>query len=240
MMTYLTDESGITLTELLAVIILLTVIMTVLTAAAGRVFTIRNSQETKIKCQVVANRLYADLNSLSNESLVNVKSSNMASDAQALGESGKYSRGGWADNQMVKLLDGSVITNPKTLTYLSPGVEQLKLLRQKDNSEVNTYQTPTEKIKLKVYLVKNKHENQVLKQGETNFRDSFSIQSTVYVVFYKGLINWSTYIPEENAPMKLAEVKKDMSDEIVYTRVFDVTYRDDAKSAGEVAGNGKW
>ena len=106
-------------------------------------------------------------------------------------------------------------------------------------SDIRT-ENNSEKIKLKVYLVKNKHENQVLKQGETNFRDSFSIQSTVYVVFYKGLINWSTYIPEENAPMKLAEVKKDMSDEIVYTRVFDVTYRDDAKSAGEVAGNGKW
>ena len=152
-------------------------------------FAIRNSQETKIKCQVVANRLYTDLNTVSNESLVNVKSSSMKSDAQALGESGKYSRGGWADNQMVKLLDASVISSPIPLTYLSPGVEQLKLVRQKDSSEVNCYQTPTEQIKLKVYLVKNKHENQVLKQGEANFRDSFSIQSTVYVVFYKGLIN---------------------------------------------------
>ncbi|MCJ1977234.1 hypothetical protein [Pseudolactococcus paracarnosus] len=239
-MTYLTDESGITLTELLAVIILLTVITTLLTTAAGRVFAIRNSQETKIKCQVVANRLYTDLNTVSNESLVNVKSSSMKSDAQALGESGKYSRGGWADNQMVKLLDASVISSPIPLTYLSPGVEQLKLVRQKDSSEVNCYQTPTEQIKLKVYLVKNKHENQVLKQGEANFRDSFSIQSTVYVVFYKGTINWSNYIPEENAPMEIADVKKDMSDKIVYARVFDVTYRDDAKSAGEVAGNGKW
>lgn len=233
----LNDETGITLTELLAVIILLTIVTTLVTTMASHVFTIRNVQEYKVKTQAIANSLYNELNTYSNSLLVNQKQTGGVTDTQSLGESGKYRSTAWEDKKIVQLVDGS---NNQVLTFDSDGVEKLKLVTHKDNRELSRYQTPAKNIKMKVHFVKNKHEAEVLKRGENNFRDSFSIDTTVYVVFYKGDIDWTVYIPGKNKPMKIDEVKKDRDTNIIYTRVFDITYRDDAKSAGEVAGNGRW
>lgn len=235
MMKDLKDETGITLTELLAVIILVAMVTTLVATMASHVFTIRNIQEYKVKTQTIANSLYNELNTYSNELLINQKQAGGITDTQSLGESGKYRRNDWEDKQIVQLLDGS---NDQPLTFDSDGVEKLKLVTHEGTRVLSTYQTPSTKIKMKVHFVKNKHEKQVLKQGETNYRDSFSVDTTVYIVFYKGTINWTAYIPGKNKPMEMDDVKKDK--DTIYTRVFDITYRDDAKSAGEVAGNGRW
>lgn len=256
-MAYLQDETGITLTEVLAVIVLLSIVTTLLTTVASHMFTVRNLQETKIKAQRIANRLYADLNMISNESLVNVKRGGVKSDEHSLGESGKYRTvsGGtvWSDplRKMVDILDPKTIVGENSLpydpslpylglSYYDNGLTEMFVVSKTDRTKAITYKTPAKDILLKVYLVKNKQEDQVLKQGESNYRDSFSVQTTVYVVFYKAYINWRNYISAENEPMKLDEVKRDNGKNIVYSRVFDISYRDDAKSAGEVAGNGRW
>lgn len=61
-MQYIADESGITLVELLAIIALISVVATLMTTMACQVFAIRLVQEEKINCQVIANRMYAALN----------------------------------------------------------------------------------------------------------------------------------------------------------------------------------
>lgn len=252
-MAYLQDETGITLTEVLAVIVLLAIVTTLLTTVASHMFTVRNRQETKIKVQRIANSLYADFNTISNESLVNVRKGGVKSDEYSLGESAKYRRDSYYGTKWLSYLTKMAwVVDPGLYVGGAPGssgiyvqdcwdngIEKLVIARPKDESVVNTYQTP-KGINLKIYQVKNKQEDQVLKQGESNYRDSFSVQTTVYIVFYKGYINWHNYISEENAPMKLDDVKRDNAKDIVYSRVFDVSYRDDAKSAGEVAGNGRW
>lgn len=256
MMAYLQDETGITLTEVLAVIVLLALVTTLLTAVASQMFTVRNVQETKIKVQRIANSLVADFNTLSNETVVNAKSSSKTADADTLGESGKYryfsgfhgneplwnahyKKLAWVVDPTLFVAGGPQDSGIYMQSAADNGIEKVVIARPRDESVVNTYQTP-KGIKLKIHQVKNKHEDQVLKQGESNYRDSFSVQTTVYIVFYKGYINWRNYISDNNAPMRLDEAKRDNSTEIVYSRVFDVSYRDDAKSAGEVAGNGRW
>ena len=239
MMIDLTDETGITLTELLAVILLIAIVTTLVITMASHIFTIRNIQAYKVKTQDIANSLYNELNTYSNQTLVNQKTATDGADAQSLGESGKYrdSGGSCTVKKIVKLVDADTA---QVLDAKSPGVNHLKLVTYAGNQDLNFYQTPSEKIKMKVHFVKNKYDTQVLKRGENNYRDSFSVDTKVYVVFYKGEINWTTYISDENAPMSIESLKDDKGSDIIYTRVFEITYRDDAKSAGEVAGNGRW
>ncbi|MCJ1995994.1 hypothetical protein GYN67_04780 [Lactococcus piscium] len=246
-MQYIADESGITLVELLAIIALISVVATLMTTMACQVFAIRLVQEEKIKCQVIANRMYTALNTLSNESLVKAASSGtdaspgipgseQVSDEKKLGELGKID-GSWDTNQLVKQLDAS---NGQLLAYDSPGVNELKFESRKDSREINRYQAPNKAIKIKVHLVKNKDENEVMQHGEKNFRDSFSVQTTAYVIFYKGEVTWPDLIKTANQSLDMTALKSLEDAKIVYAREFELSYRDDAKSAGEVSGNGKW
>lgn len=88
--------------------------------------------------------------------------------------------------------------------------------------------------------MKNKDENEVMQHGEKNFRDSFSVQTTAYVIFYKGEVAWQDLIKTANQSLDMTALKSLEDAKIVYAREFELSYRDDAKSAGEVSGNGKW
>src|SRR5574337_821101 len=162
-MQYIADESGITLVELLAIIALISVVATLMTTMACQVFAIRLVQEEKINCQVIANRMYAALNTLSNESLVKAASSGTdaspgipgsehVSDEKKLGELGKID-GSWDTNQLVKQLDAS---NGQLLAYDSPGVNELKFESRKEDRKSTRLNSSHHSISYAVHLVKNK------------------------------------------------------------------------------------
>lgn len=232
------NEKGITLIELLAGVMLLTLVGSLLMGVLDGVNKIHTSQSQRVEYQQVANSIYAHMNYIA-------KIDGLAEKA---GYKGKFdSPSAWAESHIVKVLEvpqgkGSS-DSPETFSEIglaADGSNRIALTDILDtmNERNRVYSLTNKKQKIKVIQQKNKNEATNTIYGTPNYRDTFTIQMSVLILFYEGDISFSSYYDGSQQEWDIETLKS--LNNVKYTREFEITYRDEEKAEGGVPGDGRW
>ncbi|WP_321383599.1 type II secretion system protein [uncultured Enterococcus sp.] len=223
------DERGLSLMELIGAIILFGLASLLF---GGVLFSIAKASEIQgqqVNLQQTANGMIAQMESIS-------KIENIYEEA---GYRGKFNSSNWTDSHIIKSLSEEKLTE---LQPLSQGENPLYLsdILDTTNKRAMSYQVKNKQIRIKLIQQKNENESTNTIYATPNYRDTFSIQTSGIILFYEGDISFADYYESSTGLWAIEELLKQNEAEIVYSRRFVLTYRDDEKASGEVPGNGRW
>ncbi|WP_086348143.1 hypothetical protein [Candidatus Enterococcus clewellii] len=225
----LNNERGLSLVELLGAIILFGLASLLF---GGVLFSIAKTSEVQgqqVAIQQTANGMVAQMESISTIENIYEKA----------GYRGKFNSSNWVDAHIVKALSEDRLAE---IQPLAQGQNPLYLsdILDTTNQRAQGYQVKDKTIKIKLIQQKNENEQTKTIYATPNYRDTFSIQTSGVILFYKKDIAFDGYYTSETGLWAIEELLQENEDSIVYSRKFVLTYRDDEKASGEVPGNGRW
>ncbi|QIL45811.1 type II secretion system protein [Vagococcus coleopterorum] len=228
---FLKDERGVSLIELIGVTVLLGVMSILISGIFFTTVKTTDIQGEKVQIQQAANNMFAQMESIS-------KIKNIYKDAGYLG---KFTGVDWHKAHIIKPLAEDAATGEwLAMKDEEQGTNKIAITNINDtlNKTKTTYQIKNPKIKIKILQQKNENEVTNTQYKTPNYRDTFSIQTTVMVLFYKDDINFSEYYEAESGTWEFDKLSKLTN--TVYSRKSVMYYRDDDKAKGDVPGDGRW
>ncbi|MBL1229156.1 type II secretion system protein [Enterococcus sp. BWB1-3] len=224
----LQDENGLSMFELIGAITIFGLASFLFSAILFSIFRASVLQGQQLELQQTANNLVAQMEGIS-------KIENIYKDA---GYRGKFNSD-WSEAHIVKILAADKMSE---LLSIDQGDNPLYIsdILDTSNQRASSYHVKDQNIKIK--LIQQKNENEVTKTiyATPNYRDTFSIQTSGVILFYKEEIEFSDYYDSSAGLWALEQLLAENEASIVYSRKFVLTYRDDEKASGEVPGNGRW
>lgn len=150
----------------------------------------------------------------------------------------------WIDEQVITVFDPER-SDLKTIAWTDNGKNKVGITDVLDSGKKmgKTYQLKDEGFKIKVFQKKNKNEELKTQFETPNYRDTFTIQTSVTIIFYKDDIDFSSYLDNGGEGINLSEkqgVEEKEASKVLYTRKAELTYRDEMKARGEIPGEGRW
>lgn len=222
------NEQGLTLIELIGATVVFGLAFLLFSGILFSISKTSTVQGQQVEIQQIANSMVAQMESIS-------KIDGIYEEAGYLG---KFESKSWSTKHIIKSLDKN---NLVELLPLAQGENPIYVSDILDtlNNRAESYQIKDSEVKVK--LIQQKNENEVTNTiySTPNYRDTFSIQVSGAILFYKEEIDFSRYYDTATG---LWQIEKLLEEEqtIVYSRKFVLTYRDDQKANGEVPGNGRW
>ncbi|WP_207695390.1 hypothetical protein DOK67_0001767 [Enterococcus sp. DIV0212c] len=238
----LKDEDGLTLIEMIATLAIFSIVILFFGAIIGSIGKAFSIQGQKVEFQQTANDIVAQINQLS-------KKKGLYEKAGYLGKFPTTASSGnpWQTDQIISVFD-SEATNQKPIDLTEQGKNKIGLTDILDatkdsgkNSEARFYRLKNQEYKIKIFQQKNKNESLKTQFKTPNYRDTFTIQTSVTILFYKGTIDFNRYV--KNGEINLSGkdgVEEKEAAAILYSRKAEFTYRDELKAKGEIPGEGRW
>lgn len=227
----LKEERGVSIPELLGIIAVLGIVLALMSGIFLSIVKTTTIQGQKVEMQQTANNLVVQLEKISKIDGI----------YEQAGYLGKFVGIDWKQAHIFKPLvqeNGSDEWVEMSLT--GQGANQVALTDINDTLNQSKEMFKIKDPAIKIKILQQKNENEVTKTlyGTPNYRDTFSIQTTVMILFYKEEINFTDYYQTSTGYWKFEEIKQHPN--VVYSREAMFYYRDDAKSKGEIPGNGRW
>lgn len=224
------EEHGVTLIELLAVLAILGIVFSL---SSGLFYSIAKTSSTQgqmVEIQQKANGMVAEIERISN----------VPGLYEQAGYIGKYVGKDWKETHIIKPLKLDSKGNYVEMATTDGGENKLALTDITDtlNHSKKVFQIDNAAIKIKVMQEKNENEKTKTIYATPNYRDTFSIQTTVLILFYKGELDFAPYYDASAGSWDFAKLKA--LPNVVYAREAIVQYRDNAKAKGAIPGNGRW
>ncbi|MDR0922383.1 MAG: type II secretion system protein [Lactobacillales bacterium] len=245
MRDFIEDEQGVTLVELLGTVAIMGVVLVLFSSVLYLISKANEKQMMKVEMQQIANRMYLQMEKIS-------RTPNIVEKAGYLG---KYAGGDgatdvtpWNEAFIVKVNkesdkgSGGKIFSELHLNDEGSNEIALTDITDTSNNACKSYSFKRDKnMKIKVIQQKNKNEVTNTNYETPNYRDIFTVQNSVFILFYKESINFgqADYYDSAGA-MDIGKLKQENQDKIKYIRKFELTYRDESKSEGGVPGDGRW
>ncbi|MGK0551206.1 pilus assembly FimT family protein [Enterococcus faecalis] len=229
MLGQLKDERGLSLVELLGVISLLGIISALFSGTFYLIVQASSFQGQIVAYQQTANQIRTQVEAITRIDGI----------YQRAGYLGKYDSKKFQEEHIVKVVSAD---QREELALTSEGANQLYLTNINDtlNQQGQLYQLKNPQVKLKFIQQKNENEATKTHYYMPNYRDTFTIQTKCFLLFYKGTIDFDKYYNSQTGWWQLDKLQQENQHSIVYQRSFTVTYRDDEKASGGVPGNGRW
>ncbi|MGX7420622.1 pilus assembly FimT family protein [Carnobacterium gallinarum] len=226
----LKEERGVTLVELITILALLGIVFSL---SGGLFYSIAKTssiQKQMVEIQQTANGIVSEIESIS-------KIPGLYEEA---GYIGKYVGKEWEETHIIKPLKFDEAGDPVEMTVTDEGENRIALTDITDtlNQSKQVFQLNNPEIKIKIMQEKNENELTKTIYSTPNYRDTFSIQTTVMVLFYRDKIDFSKYHDDRTGGWSFDELKA--LSNVVYSRETVVQYRDNAKAKGDIPGNGRW
>ncbi|EGO6609425.1 type II secretion system protein [Enterococcus faecalis] len=223
------DETGVSLLEVMVTIVLLVFFLSLTIGLFQSIAKTSAVQGEKVEIQQQANNMVEKIRSISNTPRI----------YEQAGYMGKYVGEEWQNTQIVKVLrpDEGIGWTEAGITEAGTNTIGLTAITDTMNSFTEVFSIDNPDIKIKILQEKNENDETKTVYSTSNYRDTFSIQSTSKILFYKNEINFANYYNKSTG--KWDEELLSHSN-IVYFREMTVQYRDDAKSKGDIPGNGRW
>ncbi|MBP1042802.1 type II secretion system protein [Vagococcus sp. BWB3-3] len=230
-MKILKDERGLSLIELLGALAIFGLVAILLSSVLFSISKASTVQGQQVEFQQTANLMVSQIESIS-------KTPGIYQDAQYYGKFTAPDK--WKDIHIVKT--GADASNPSADDKYASGANKIYVtdINDNDNTKADTYQIKEAGIKIKVLQQKNENDERKTHYGTGNYRDSFSIQTSGIVLFYKEEIEFSKYYDKSTGTWQLEKLLAENSNKVKYSRKFVYSYRDDQKAKGDVPGNGRW
>lgn len=228
------DERGLSFIEVLSVLTICGVVFALVSGLLLSISKTTSIQAEKIEMQQTANSILAQVERISNISGIYEQAGYLG---EFVGSSGTNA---WNDAHIVKLLQEDGTGEWLETSRIGPGGNRIAITDITDtlNQSKEIFQMKNSETKIKILQQKNENELTKTIYTTPNYRDTFSIQSTVMVLFYNEKIDFSDYYDEITGFWNYNEIKE--LPNVLYSRESVFCYRDDAKSKGEVPGNGRW
>lgn len=228
MKTRLADEQGVSLVELLGAIVIFSTFVAIFSSTLYIIIQASVRQGRIAAFQGMANEIVAQVQQIAKIDGI----------YEYAGYLGKYDSLLFHEEHIVKVMPEGAISAGIT----DEGSPRMIVTDIADTSNIRgrLYDTKDHEIKLKIIQQKNENEATLTQHYTPNYRDTFSIQSKVLILFYKETIHFQDYYDDTTGWWQLEDLLDDHQEQTVYQREFTVTYRDDEKARGGVPGNGRW
>ncbi|MTD42410.1 hypothetical protein GIX45_28045 [Erwinia sp. CPCC 100877] len=236
----LKDEQGVTLVELIATLAVFLVVLFFFGMIMSSLSKGYAMQKQQVEFQQMANDMVANMTKIVNKKGIYEKAGYLGkfkTDSLA----GKSS---WQAEQVIVVFDPER-SDLKTFDWTEAGKNKISITDVLDAEKVNgrIYQLPKQDYKIKIFQQKNKNETLKTQFEAPNYRDTFTIQSSVTILFYKGDIDFNKYVEIGGESINLSGtdgIENKEAEKILYIRKAELTYRDEKKAKGEIPGEGRW
>jgi hypothetical protein len=240
MKNILKDEQGVTLVELIATLAVFLVVLFffgMIMSSLSKGYAIQSRQ---VKLQQMANDMVVQMIGIVNKEGIYEKAGYLGK-FKTDSVTGKSS---WQTDQVVVVFDPDR-SDLKTFDWTEPGTNKIAITDILDASKSNgkIYRLPNHKSKVKIFQHKNKNESLKTQFESPNYRDTFTIQNSVTILFYEGDIDFNKYVEADGETINLSGangIEEKEAKKILYIRNAELTYRDEKKAKGEIPGEGRW
>lgn len=228
------DERGLSLIEVLSVLTISGVVFALISGLFLSITKTTSIQGGKVEMQQTANGILAQVERISNISGIYEQAGYLG---KFVGSSGTNA---WNDAHIVKLLQEDETGDWLETSRTDQGLNRIAVTDITDtlNQSKEIFQIKNSETKIKILQQKNENELTKTIYTTPNYRDTFSIQTTVMVLFYNEEIDFSDYYDAITGFWDYSGIKE--LPNVLYSRESVFNYRDDAKSKGEIPGNGRW
>lgn len=234
MMTVIQNEEGLSLIEVLGALAIFGLVATLLSSVLFSISKASTIQGQQVEYQQTANLMIAQIEKIN-------RNSDIYTEANYFGKFNPNVN--WKETHIIKLTDGDT-SKAQTNAPSKDGLNPIFLTDINDNSNLKaeSYQIKDRAVKIKVLLQKNEHEARKTSYGTSSYRDTFTIQTSGIILFYKGSINFTPFYDSDSGVWDMENLLTATStkDKIQYSRKFVSSYRDDQKAKGDTPGNGRW
>lgn len=230
-MRLLKDERGLSLIEVLGALAIFGLVAILLSSVLFSISKASTIQGQQVEFQQTANMMIAKIEKIS-------RTPEVYEDANYFGKfNGKIS---WKETHIIRLTKDNQ-TDSEVNKPFEDGVNPIYLTDINDNAnqKSDSFEIKDKTIKIKVLLQKNENDQRKTSYGTSNYRDTFTIQTSGIILFYQESINFTPYYTS-NGVWDLEKLVTDNKAKIRYSRQFVCSYRDDQKAKGEAPGNGRW
>lgn len=236
----LKDEKGLSLVEMIATLAIFSIVILffgMIINSLGKAFTIQGQQ---VEFQQIANDMIVQMNGIMNKKGLYEKAGYLGK-FTTNGTTGKSS---WLDQQVITVFDPER-ADLKSIDWIDAGKNRIGVtdVLDAEKSAGKTYQLKNKDYKIKVFQKKNKNESLKTQFETPNYRDTFTIQTSVTILFYKDQIDFSDYLEAGGEDINLSGaqgIEEKEAAKILYVRKAELTYRDEMKARGEIPGEGRW
>lgn len=228
MKTRLADEQGVSLVELLGAIVIFSAFVAIFSSTLYLIIEASARQGRIATLQGMANEIVTQAQQIAKIDGI----------YEYAGYLGKYDSLLFHEEHIVKVMPegtlGAGITDEGTSRMIVTDIADTSNIRGR------LYDTKDSEINLKIIQQKNENEATLTHHYTPNYRDTFSIQTKVLILFYKETIDFQDYYDDTTGWWRLEDLLDDHQKQTVYKREFTLSYRDDEKARGGVPGNGRW
>jgi hypothetical protein len=228
------DEEGLSLMELLGTIVILSIVLLLFSNLLNTLVLTAKNQKLHLKLQNISNQITSQGNSIS-------RISNIYSQAGYRGL--LIGDTTWNISPVMKVSQKIGIDTYAELSPESPGQSAVWINDILDSTTLKEYSLQEEDLKIKIIQEINPENTAYYKINDIelpNYRDVFTIQTKVTLIFYKEDINFDNYYDHVTGTWNFEELFNKEKNQIVYSDNFHFEYRDDEKAKGGVPGNGHW
>lgn len=228
MKTYIADEKGISTVELLGAVLIFGIVIAMFSSTLHLIVQASTLQGRIVRYQQMANEIVAQTEGIAKTNGI----------YEQAGYLGKFDSLNFHEEHILKVIPEGA--SGENMTDQGSSRLMLTDINDTTNSRGRYYDTKDSNIKLK--LIQQKNENEVTRTQyyTANYRDTFTIQTKVLLIFYTGDINFSDYYDYSTGWWQLADLLADYQEQAIYHREFSIQYRDDDKARGGVPGDGRW
>lgn len=230
-MTIIKDERGLSLIELLGALVIFGLVSVLLSSVLFSISKASTVQSQQVEFQQTANMMILQIEKISKTAEIYQKANYW----------GKFTdTSAWKETHIVKIVEGDEKESDEN-TPGNSGVNPIYLtdINDAENAKTTSYQIKEKDLKIKILQQKNEHEERKTTYGTTSYRDTFTIQTSGIILFYKDTITFSDYYTAAGV-WEMDKLLADNKEKIHYSRKFVSNYRDDDKAKGAVPGNGRW
>lgn len=228
------DEDGLTLIELLGTIVILSIVLLLFSSLLSSMVSTAKNQRLYLKLQNMSNQIASRSNSISR--IPNIYSQ-AGYRGLLIGDTT------WNISPVVKVSKKIGTDTYEELSPESPGQSAVWINDILDSTTTKEYSLQEEHLKIKMIQEINPENTAYYKVNDIelpNYRDTFTIQTKVTLIFYKEDIIFDNYYDQVTGTWNFKDLFNKEKNQIVYSDNFHFEYRDDEKAQGGVPGNGRW
>lgn len=228
------DEEGLTLIEVLGTIVILSIVLLLFSNLLSTLVLTTKNQKLLLKLQNISNQIASQSNSISR--IPNIYSQ-AGYRGLLIGDTT------WNISPVVKVSQKIGADTYAELSPESPGQLAVWVNDILDSTTLKQYSLQEEHLKIKIIQEINPENAAYYKINDIalpNYRDSFTIQTKITLIFYKGDIIFDSYYNQATGTWDFEGLFNKEKNQIVYLDNFHFEYRDDEKARGGVPGNGHW